>query len=249
MIKEYLVKYYIFYLIVVSIQTLYGYSNNPPNGRTGAPGQSTCASGNCHNSFPLNSGSGQLFIEGTSSYNPEEIYNFTLNLSQTEQDRWGFELCSLTNEMEQGGIINSIDETLTQISSTSNITYIKQTTNGTYNGQQNIVEWGFEWEAPIAGTGPITFYFSGNAANGNGTRNGDYIYINSFTLIENQEECISNGDVNLDNDLNVLDVVTVVSYVLGNDNFNNEQFCQGDINLDYNIDVLDIVTIVSIILN
>ena len=243
-------KYHFFCLTVFCLQVLYGYSNNPPNGRTGAPGQSTCASGNCHNSYPLNSGSGEVYINGQSTYNPSEIFNFTFNISQSGQDRWGFELCSLTDEMEQGGIINITDNINTQISSSSDITYLKQTSNGTFNGQQNLVEWSFEWEAPIIGTGPITFYFAGNAANGNGTRTGDYIYIDSFTLLENQiDECIQNGDVNMDNNLNVLDVVSVVSYVLGNTDFNNEQFCRGDINEDLNIDVLDIVMIVSMILN
>ena len=242
-------KFYFFYILIFSLQILYGYSNNPPNGRTGAPGQTTCASGNCHNSYPLNSGPGEMIIDGTSSYIPGEILNFTLLISHPNQNRWGFQLCSLTNEMEEGGIINLTDDNNTQISSTSGITYLKQTTNGTFNGQQNLVEWDFEWEAPMAGTGPVTFYFSGNAANGNGTRSGDYIYINNFTLIEEDNECSLNGDVNLDEDLNILDVVTIVSYVLGNAEFNNEQFCNADINEDLNIDVLDIVMVVSIILN
>ena len=239
-----------FMLIIYCFQFLYGYSNNPPNGRTGAPGQTTCASGNCHNSYPLNSGSGEIFIEGPTTYNPGEIINFTIYINQNNQDRWGFELCSLTDEMNQGGIINNIDIENTSISSTSGITYLKQTNSGTYNGYQNGVEWGFEWEAPTTNLGPITFYFSGNAANGNGTRTGDYIYIDSFTLIENQNEtCDPNGDANLDNDLNVLDVVTVVSYVLGNSELNADQFCNADINQDATIDVLDIVMIISIILN
>ena len=243
-------KYYFFYITIFWLHILYGYSNNPPNGRTGAPGQTTCASGNCHNSYPLNSGSGEIYVDGPSTYTPGEIINFTFNISQEGQDRWGFELCSLTEEMNQGGIINITDDDNTQISSTSELTYIKQTNNGTFNGQENIAEWDFEWEAPIAGTGPITFYFVGNAANGNGTRTGDYIYIDNFTILENQDqECSLNGDVNLDNDLNVLDVVTVVSYVLGSGEFNDEQFCNADINEDLNIDVLDIVMIVSIILN
>lgn len=351
LIKENLMKNIFFCIVIFCFQFLYGYANNPPNERTGAPGQSTCASGNCHNSYPLNSGPGEVFINGPSSYNPGEILNFTLNISQSGQDRWGFELCSLTDDMDQAGIINVFDDINTQTSSSSDITYLKQTGNGTFNGQSNIVEWHFEWEAPISGSGPITFYFAGNAANGNGNRTGDYIYIDDYTLLENslpisyydqiqpifnnvctpchitnsssglnlsnwdntmeggnhenniipsdsdnsiliqkilpsppfggrmppgnqtyfdthenelqllrdwinegaleypEEDCISNGDVNLDNDLNVLDVVLVVSFILGTADFNNNQICIGDLNQDLNIDVLDIVMIVSMILN
>ena len=241
-------KYYLFYLLIFCFQTLYGYSNNPPNGRTGAPGQTTCASGNCHNSYTLNSGSGEIHINGPSIYSPGEIYNFTLNINQANQDRWGFELCSLTDEMDQGGIINLTDNINTQISLTSGLTYLKQTTNGTFDGQPNIAEWGFEWEAPMVGMGPITFYFSGNAANGNGTRTGDYIYIDNFTLFEDQNgECIPNGDVNSDNILNVLDVVLVVSYIINNSNYDDA--CISDVNEDLAIDVLDLVIIISMILD
>ncbi len=55
------------------------------------------------------------------------------------------------------------------------------------------------------------------------------------------------GDINLDNQLNVLDVVTMVSYVVGAIDLNNEQIGLGDANLDGSIDVLDIVQTVNTI--
>ncbi len=57
------------------------------------------------------------------------------------------------------------------------------------------------------------------------------------------------GDVNLDEQLNVLDVVTIVSYVVGAIDLNSEQLSLGDANNDLSIDVLDIVQIVSTIVN
>ena len=57
------------------------------------------------------------------------------------------------------------------------------------------------------------------------------------------------GDVNLDEQLNVLDVVTIVSYVVGAINLNSEQLNLGDANNDFSVDVLDIVQIVSTIVN
>ena len=53
------------------------------------------------------------------------------------------------------------------------------------------------------------------------------------------------GDINLDQQLNVLDVVTMVSYVVGSTDLNSEQINSGDANSDGSIDVLDIVQTVN----
>ena len=54
------------------------------------------------------------------------------------------------------------------------------------------------------------------------------------------------GDVNEDGEINVLDVVTIVSIVLDG---NSEYIQAGDMNSDGEINVLDVVILVQIILN
>ncbi len=336
---------------------LYGYSSNPPNGRTGAPGETTCATGSCHNSYPVNSGSGDVTIFGPTEYTPGEILTFVVTVTHSGQSRWGFELCARDDDLEQGGEIIVTDPTNTQSSTGAGITYLKQTLSGTFNGQNNEAQWEFEWQAPEAGGGPITFYSTGNGANGNNNRLGDYIYTTSYTVEEDSGEdlpvdyytqivpvfsnancntpychgngasglimdsyeglmaggnhgpavipgdadnsilvqkispdppfggrmpaddptyfdshidefqlivdwineganeypetgdCTPNGDVNMDDDLNVLDIVTVVGFILGTTEFTDDQFCIGDVNEDGQINVLDIVVIVNSILN
>ena len=56
------------------------------------------------------------------------------------------------------------------------------------------------------------------------------------------------GDVNDDGQLNVLDIVQIVNYVLGNLQFSDSQISSADINDDGVINVLDIVTLVNMIL-
>ena len=56
------------------------------------------------------------------------------------------------------------------------------------------------------------------------------------------------GDVNGDNEVNVLDVVSIVGYVLGNIEFDDTQINLADYNQDESVDVLDIVVIVNYIL-
>ena len=56
------------------------------------------------------------------------------------------------------------------------------------------------------------------------------------------------GDVNDDGLLNVLDIVQIVNYVLGNLEFSDSQSSSADVNADGLVNVLDIVTLVNIIL-
>ena len=54
--------------------------------------------------------------------------------------------------------------------------------------------------------------------------------------------------LNSDSVINVLDIVAVVGYITGNNQFTPEQMCQGDLNYDGLINVIDIVTLVNYII-
>jgi hypothetical protein len=57
------------------------------------------------------------------------------------------------------------------------------------------------------------------------------------------------GDANLDGQVNVLDVVTVVAHILGTDSLEGDGFTNGDMDGDGDINVLDVVMVVDAILN
>ncbi len=57
------------------------------------------------------------------------------------------------------------------------------------------------------------------------------------------------GDMNDDGDLNVLDVVNIVNFILSLEPPTDEEICIGDMNEDGEMNVLDIIIIVNIILN
>lgn len=226
-----------------------GYSNGPPNARTGAPGESTCRA--CHSSFGLNSGSGGVTISNApAEYVPGETYTLTITVTTSGQSRWGFEVCSRTENLDQGGTLTVTQSSLTTTGTSGGITYLKQRSAGTFNGQQNSADWEFAWTAPAADSGPITLYAAGNAANGNFSTSGDYVYTTFLTIPEMvEEECIADGDMNFDMSTDVLDVVTLVGGILGNIDLTDDQFCAGDINGDLNLDVLDVVSLVGLIVN
>ncbi len=86
----------------------------------------------------------------------------------------------------------------------------------------------------------------------------DYVaYLNVSTNVEGTVQIPINlsvgegalpGDVNTDGVVNVLDVVQIVNYVLGNLEFNASQVASADMNDDGIVNVLDIVTLVNSIL-
>ena len=56
------------------------------------------------------------------------------------------------------------------------------------------------------------------------------------------------GDINNDIDVNILDVVLVVEYVLGNSEFTNLQIHQCDFSNDFDIDILDIIQFIEYVI-
>jgi len=75
--------------------------------------------------------------------------------------------------------------------------------------------------------------FAGSAA-----VTGEQIYIPPF----------DGGDVNGDFIVNILDVVQMVQYVLGNISFDDDQISAGDLNQDGGINILDVVALINTIL-
>ena len=52
---------------------------------------------------------------------------------------------------------------------------------GSASGTRDKNQWTFKWTAPTNDVGPITFYAAGNAANGDFSTSGDYIYTQKAT--------------------------------------------------------------------
>lgn len=158
------------------------FSGGPPDGRTNAPGETNCTA--CHVTFPLNSGSGGLGLAGLpASWTPGTAYDLTLTLSDPAALRWGFELTILGPGGASAGAI-AVTDAGTQTSTTGTRTYLKHNASGTAPGTTLSRSWSLRWTAPAAGTGDVTVYVAGNAANNNGFNSGDRIYATSFASHE-----------------------------------------------------------------
>ncbi|HPF35731.1 MAG TPA: hypothetical protein P5571_12670 [Candidatus Krumholzibacteria bacterium] len=172
--------------LCLSAATAAAFSSGPLDGLTNAPGEGNCTG--CHADFPLNSGTGVLDIVNIpSAYDPDTTYDLTVSLSDPAAQRWGFEMTVLDGTDTFTGTLATTDvNTQTSTGGVFGRTYIKHTSAGTNNGQTGSNTWTVRWTSPPAGSGDVTFYIAGNAANGNFFNTGDRIYAVALPLAESQ---------------------------------------------------------------
>lgn len=163
-----------------------GFSSGPPNGFCGdPPGFSNCTV--CHTSFPVNSGAGSLSVAGLpETYTFGELYALTVSIEDPDpaRMRWGFELTVITEStgLQAGVLANTSANTQVSAGAGTARDYIKHTSAGTFMGQPDGASWNIQWTAPTEDVGAVHFYFASNAANGNSTNQGDYIYTGNILV-------------------------------------------------------------------
>ena len=86
-----------------------------------------------------------------------------------------------------------------------------------------------------------------NDLRSSGKANFTNIYAQSITV--NSGPLCTLGDINQDTIINVIDIVSLVNYILGASDFNSAQLCAADLNGDSIINVIDIVSLVNQILS
>lgn len=173
--------------------SLLAFSTGPPIKRTGGvDGDTNCSA--CHRTYaPANSDPrGSVKLDGLTAYVPGVVQNLKVTISHPEAMRWGFQLTArfVTNGAIAGTFIPN-DGGFTKVVCDDG------TTRGSAGPcQPNQLSWiehsdaqrtaagagysyEFKWQPPADENGDIVFYFAGNAANGDGTFNGDRIYTSS----------------------------------------------------------------------
>ena len=150
------------------------YSNNPPNGKTGAPGDGLCS--DCHNPNGNDFG-GNLEISGLPSIiEAGTEYTLTITSSYTMGSpvKAGFQMVGLDGSDNNVG-------TLSEPSANSVLTNSGGRTYDEHNPAQNFngnteVSWNVNWTAPSGPDGEnITFYAASMIANGANGNSGDQL--------------------------------------------------------------------------
>lgn len=202
-------------LFVASTGTVSAYSFGPPDERTGAPNEATCVAAGCHAGHDLNASGGSLTLTIPETYQPNEVYTIVVDLARTGQSKWGFEMTALDGDGARAGTFEIDPAGNTQLGEANGKQYIKQTAIGAAAGTNDENGWEFQWTAPDTDVGPITFYAAGNAANGNFTATGDYIYTEQVESIP-PIPIVAGVSLEIvgDTALSTMDTVEGVSYTL-----------------------------------
>lgn len=173
--------------------------NGAPAGHTGSPSDGfTCARSGCHNGTATNQ-PGLItsnipvggYIAGTTYTITAEIVDLT-----SSSNKFGFQVSPQSNSGTLLGtlIVTNITETKL-VGSGKYITHLNP--SGTI-GTANSKTWTFNWTAPVAGTGDVTFYGAFNAANGDNNFTGDVISTSTLVIPEHITSSVydpNNNDV------------------------------------------------------
>ncbi len=176
----------------VGVEMAQAFSSSPPNSKTGAPGEASCTQ--CHGTFPLDSGAGSFdeTCNTTGQYVPGDTVTICIDLLDPDAMRWGFEITIIDADGEQAGVLSPLDaetQTSSAMVGANMRQYGKHTSAGTSPGTPVGKSWTMQWITPPEGTGAVTLYGMGNAANNNGGNSGDRIY----SLVLPLEEATGTG--------------------------------------------------------
>ena len=192
-------------------------SSGPPASHTNAPGEANCTS--CHVSFELNSGGGQLQINGLpKNYLPNQQIPVTVTLNHQGGVRYGFQMTSIDKSGDRTGnyILPNVNPQPLQV--VSGIVdgrerrYIEHTLDGVTPTQFNTKSWNFTFTAPSRRVGKIRFFAAGNGGDSDGSADGDYIYTSSNAMLSGS--AISNYDGDTRSDIAVYRPTTGTWYAL-----------------------------------
>lgn len=151
--------------------TFMSYNSNPPEGKTGAPGESTCS--DCHSG---GSSTGNVEILGLPSViNAKEFYNINVKITKTggNATKAGFQLVALNAANQNAGYLLTLASDH-GTNSENGREYVEHRNGKAF--VNNVAEWTFKWQAPDApDSSNITMYAVGNICNGNNNTSGDKV--------------------------------------------------------------------------
>lgn len=148
---------------------------------TGGFGELSCHS--CHFDGALNSKKGSMTLSGLPEIvKTDSTYTLEVALIHPDLEKAGFQLSVRTEDGNQYGVFQTIDDrTLIQSSTDDSIQYMNHSKIGS-EVDEGKANWKFKWTAG-SGTGNIVFNLAGNAANGDASEFGDAIYVYEIVLV------------------------------------------------------------------
>ena len=167
-------RFNLIFLLLVSMTVLVSYDDNPPNGKTGAPGDGLCT--DCH-SLDGGTQDGSIVVTGFPTViEPSTAYLLTITNSNPNgvAGIGGFQATILNSNNLKAGNMTAPDMN-SVVTPSGGRQYWEHNPALVYPGN-NMVSWTVTWTSPA---GPpnttITCYAAGNVADDNGDNDGDLV--------------------------------------------------------------------------
>ncbi len=173
-------KKYSILALIAGIFLWISWSANPPDGKTGAPGDGICSE--CHNS--PGSQQGSITVAGLPALiQPNTAYVLTITNALTSGTAAlaGMQMTVLNSNNQKAGNMTGPTNQAVVTNSGNGRQYLEHDPALAYPGN-NMVVWTVIWTAPAGPANTmITAYAAGNVANGTGGSGGDLIVTTSAT--------------------------------------------------------------------
>ncbi len=158
-------------LLLAWAAMLWGNALGPPSNRSGVNGID-CT--DCHGNLPANSGGGNVAISGLPpEWSPSTTYplEVTVTDANPQVQLFGFQMSAVDSNGTAAGTFTPASGTKLNFESPA---FIEHSFAQPGSGSRTF---SFDWTSPSSSsTGNVRFHVAGNAANGNSSSNGDFIY-------------------------------------------------------------------------
>ena len=159
------------------------YRDGPPPGFSGGFGEPSCDA--CHFSNELNDREGLLEIGGApEEFVPGKSYPIRIALGRRGVAVGGFQLTArFADDGAQAGTfgVDTAHAGRVAVSTDREIQYAYQRLSGSTPAVTDTFQWVVRWTAPATAR-PVIFHAAANAADGDGSASGDYVYTAADTL-------------------------------------------------------------------
>lgn len=142
---------------------------------TGGFGEQSCHS--CHFDYDLNQPEGELAVSGIDkTFEAGREYTISLDVKRKEMNRAGFQMTARFEDGSQAGEFELNEDLTTTPNIDNDLTYLQHAVGKVEaeNGEKN---WQIIWIAPDQANQPIIISIAANAANGDASEFGDWIYL------------------------------------------------------------------------
>lgn len=152
---------------------------------TGGFNEKTCQS--CHFDYDLNKDEGRFSVSGIPrKILPGKTYEFEIIIEREDLGKAGFQFSSRFQDGSQAGVfeISENERIMFTEQVPDSLQFVQHSTSGTELTEVGKNRWMVKWSAPKSRKDSIYFNIAANAANGDQSEFGDWIYVKEFVVQE-----------------------------------------------------------------